>query len=132
MNESSKKPFSELLGELIELYRQLRKNEDKHNSEIEIDGDVDFLLNHYESIRNNLDEETFEDLGEPVRELLENLLSELRREMGKTAENAGEAEKAQEENQQRNEIAQIDRKLSHEDLTNEEINQLLDRRAGLQ
>jgi len=75
MSESSRRPFKELITELIALYHQLRKEGDFDHPDIEIDGNVDFLLNHFDSIRDNMDEETFENMGEPVRDLLENLLT---------------------------------------------------------
>ncbi len=129
MSESSRRPFSELINELIELYHQLKKEGDFNHPDIKIDGNVDFLLNHFDSIRNNMDEETFENLGEPVRDLLENLLTELRKEV-KNTPNPSE-EEASDDKPEANQLEIIDKKLQQKDLSEEEINTLLDLRSKL-
>ncbi|HKK58000.1 MAG TPA: hypothetical protein VJ937_00860 [Salinivirga sp.] len=129
MSESSRRPFKELITELIALYHQLRKEGDFDHPDIEIDGNVDFLLNHFDSIRDNMDEETFENMGEPVRDLLENLLTELRREVKNRPDTP--QEKQPETQTEESPLDSIDKKLQQKDLTTEEINKLLDQRSKL-
>lgn len=131
MSEESRRPFSELLEELVELYKQLRHEDSFKQSDIEVSGDVDFLLNHFDSIKSSLDNETFEHLGEPVRDLLENLLSELKKEINPKKENVTNHQ-PQTEKPQKTELEIIDEKLSNGGLSMDEINILLDRRAKLQ
>ncbi|WP_462279793.1 hypothetical protein [Salinivirga cyanobacteriivorans] len=129
MSESSRRPFKELITELIALYHQLRKEGDFDHPDIEIDGNVDFLLNHFDSIRDNMDEETFENMGEPVRDLLENLLTELRREVKNRPDTP--QEKQSETKTEESLLDSIDKKLQQKDLSTEEINKLLDERSKL-
>lgn len=129
MSESSRRPFKELITELIALYHQLRKEGDFDHPDIEIDGNVDFLLNHFDSIRDNMDEETFENMGEPVRDLLENLLTELRREV-KNRPDTPQGKKPETKTEE-SPLDSIDKKLQQKDLTTEEINKLLDQRSKL-
>jgi hypothetical protein len=131
MSEESRRPFSELLEELVELYKQLRHDDNFKHPDIEVNGDVDFLLNHFDSIKSSLDNETFEHLGEPVRDLLENLLSELKKEIRPNNENVTN-QNPNPEKPQKTELEIIDEKLSKGGLSMDEINILLDRRARLQ
>jgi len=131
MSEEPRRPFSELLEELVSLYKKLRQDENFKHPDIEVNGDVDFLLNHFDSIKNSLDNETFEQFGEPVRDLLENLLSELKKEVSQKPDKEDITSK---ENirPQKSELEIIDEKLKQGGLSMNEINILLDRRAQLQ
>lgn len=137
MSESSRRPFKELLAELIALYRQIKQEDGLNHPDIEINGDVDFLLSHFDAIRDNMDDETIENMGEPVRDLLENLLAELRREMKNPPEQnqqkePREATQAEESKPSSiSELEKIDKKLQQKDLPTEEINKLLDQRSKL-
>jgi hypothetical protein len=131
MSEESRKPFSELLEELVSLYKQLRKDDNFKHPDIEVNGDVDFLLNHFDSIKNSLDNETFENLGEPVRDLLENLLSELKKEIKPEPQNEDSKQK-ESQKPEKTELEMIDEKLKKGGLSMKEINILLDRRTKLQ
>ena len=131
MSEESRRPFSELLEELVSLYKQLRKDDNFKESNIEVTGDVDFLLNHFDSIKSSIDNDTFEHLGEPVRDLLENLLTELKKEVQNTPASP-ESNDMAEKVPQKSELEIIDEKLKKGNLSTDEINILLDRRASLQ
>ena len=131
MSEESRRPFSELLEELVSLYKQLRKDDNFKHPDIEVNGDVDFLLNHFDSIKDSLDNETFEHLGEPVRDLLENLLSELKKEVQTNTPNET-APTVKTEAPQKSELEIIDEKLKKGGLSMNEIDDLLDKRANLQ
>jgi hypothetical protein len=131
MSEESRRPFSELLEELVSLYKKLRQDENFKHPDIEVNGDVDFLLNHFDSIKNSLDNETFEHFGEPVRDMLENLLSELKKEVTPQPAKTDKKPPVSEE-PQKSELEIIDEKLKKGGLSMDEIDILLDRRAKLQ
>lgn len=131
MSEESRRPFSELLEELVSLYKQLRKNDNFKHPDIEVNGDVDFLLNHFDSIKGSLDSDTFEHMGEPVRDLLENLLSELKKEINPDTHNETKPT-ANEDTPKKSELEIIDEKLKNGHLSTNEINDLLDKRTNLQ
>ncbi len=137
----SRRPFSELISELIELYQRLRAEESSEKPGIEVDGDVSFLLNHFDTIRETMDDEALDSLGEPVRDLLENLITELKREMG---DDNMPTEKKSEASEPiampsslsavdilQDDIHQIDKQLKQKDLSTTRIDELLDKRSKL-
>lgn len=126
MNENEK-PFDELLNELIRMYRRLRDSD--KTKDVEIDGDFDFLINHYQSIKSKVDEEMLIDMGGPLKEMLESLLGELRKELGDDAVDVPEA--VPEQDVIRDAVAKIDEKLKTGNLSTKEINTLLDERSSL-
>ncbi len=130
----SRRPFSELLSELIELYQQLREEENFEKPGIEVDGDVSYLLNHFDSIREAMDDEALDTLGEPVRDLLENLITELKKEMGedeKPSEPIAMPSSLTETDILQDDIRKIDLQLKQKDLSNTQIDELLDKRSKL-
>lgn len=121
------KPFDELLSELIQMYRRLRNSDKEMN--IEIDGDFDFLLKQYQSIKSNVDNDLFNEMGMPLKEMLESLLNELRKELDDDVPIA-EVE-ALDDVIIQEAISKIDEKLKQENLSTNEINGLLDKRSTL-
>lgn len=119
--------FSKHLDELIELFSELRA---QHNNE-SLEGldagffrTIDILLDNYALIRRTVPAELLNQLGSPIREIVDSLIQQLRTELGRTAEN---------ETSRRilAKIAEIDRKLTKTKLAPDTIDQLLDERANL-
>ena len=119
--------FSKHLDELIELFSELRA---QHNNE-SLEGldagffrTIDILLDNYALIRRTVPAELLNQLGSPIREIVDSLIQQLRTELGRTAEN---------ETSRRilAKIAEIDRKLTKSKLAPDTIDQLLDERANL-
>ena len=121
------KPFDELLSELIQMYRRLRNSNKEMN--IEIDGDFDFLLKQYQNIKSNVDNDLFNEMGMPLKEMLESLLNELRKELDEDVSNL--EIKEFDEDVMQVAISKIDEKLKQENLSTNEINELLDKRSKL-
>jgi hypothetical protein len=119
------------LNDLIVLYRKLRDASDDPN--VEIGGDVDFLLENYDTIKNTIDEETFEDLGQTVKPLLENLIEQLSREMSDDPEVFGDVMPPSKPKGETvdDKIKKIDARLAKKDLSLAEIDELLDQRSKL-
>jgi len=126
MNENEK-PFDDLLNELIRMYRRLRDSD--KTKDVEIDGDFEFLINHYQNIKSKVDEEMLIDMGGPLKEMLESLLGELRKELGDDAADVHDA--VPEQDVIRDAVAKIDEKLKTVNLSTKEINTLLDERSSL-
>jgi hypothetical protein len=131
MTEPTGKSFNELLNDLIALYRKLR--DASNTSNVEVGGDVDFLLEHYETIKDNIDEETFESLGNNIKPLLENLVEQLKDEMKEDPDlfNGFPEPSKPKEKTVEDRIKEIDARLAKKDLSLEEIDELLDQRSKL-
>ena len=131
MTEPTGKSFNELLNDLIALYRKLR--DASNTSNVEVGGDVDFLLEHYETIKDNIDEETFESLGNNIKPLLENLVEQLKDEMKGDPDlfNGFSEPSKPKEKTVEDRIKEIDARLAKKDLSLEEIDELLDQRSKL-
>lgn len=128
MNKSEGKSFDELLKELIHMYNKLRTNEKGAN--IEISGDVDFLLEHYESIKSSIDEDVFDEMGEPVKEMFEHLLNELRKELGDEVSQNIQDDSSKEDSVI-SDLKRVDDELKQQNLSVSQINALLDERSRL-
>lgn len=121
MSSTENRSFRELLDELIDLYKKLQSDDKFKSNNIQITGDVDFLLSNYEMVKNSLPEDAINEMGEPIRSLLEGLIKQLRNEISRD-----EVSKSNQEL-----IDEIDQKLANSELSPTEIDSLLDQRSKL-
>lgn len=120
--------FRDKLDTLIELFKKVReKSVDRDIPGIDQNffQNFDFVLNNYEMIKDQLSDEMLEQFGAPIQTLIENLIAQLKEELGDDF-HTEEPFKELAEN-----LNDIDSLLQSTDLSNEEIDALLDKRANL-
>ena len=125
MPELNKKPLQELIKELIELYNKVNKQDIKDMG-ITINGNLDFLLANYKLMEESIDENALNEIGEPLRSLIEELISQLKQEIG-IVNNTTNNTKLDVNTK----IAFIDEKLKEQNISESDINMLLDERSKL-
>jgi len=125
--ENEKSAFIQKLDELIELFEKLKA---KATSEGIIRNDdplyanFDLLANNYRLIKNNLPNDLLEEIGEPIKDVITQMIEQLKKEMG-------ESETTKSDPLFRNHIEEIDKMLKDNNISEEEINRLLDERSKL-
>jgi len=85
----------------------------------------DFVLNNYEMIKDQLSDEMLEQFGAPIQTLIETLINQLKDELG---EDFYKLEPTKEMSDDLNEIEKL---LKSNELSNDDIDALLDKRASL-
>jgi conjugal transfer/entry exclusion protein len=120
--------FREKLDTLIELFKKVRER----SMEKEIPGidksffqNFDFVLNNYEMIKDQLSDEMLEQFGTPIQTLIENLINQLKDELG---EDFYALEPMKEVS---DDLQEIEKLLQSSELSNDEIDKLLDKRANI-
>jgi len=120
-NESIKRN----LDKLIELFKKFRNNiskEDMPEIEMSYMKNLDLLVSNYELIKDELTDDLVEQFGSPIKDMLSDLVNQLREELGEERKNMPGVE---------DNIRKIEQALSEKDITNDEINKLLDKRSDL-
>ena len=128
--------FRQELDELFRLFKKLM--EDKSIDEVPgIDKHMlqqfQFFFNNYENMKDQIAYQLQGQFGEPVREMVRTLVKQLREELGEEYDFI-EHEKNRtviDMNETGNDIKKIDELLTNPNLTPEQIDELLDKRAGL-
>jgi conjugal transfer/entry exclusion protein len=85
----------------------------------------DFVLNNYEMIKDQLSDEMLEQFGTPIQTLIENLINQLKDELG---EDFYALEPMKEVS---DDLQEIEKLLQSSELSNDEIDKLLDKRANI-
>ncbi|MBE9480242.1 MAG: hypothetical protein IMY69_00945 [Bacteroidetes bacterium] len=116
--------FKQNLDQLIKLFKKL-KDRTSVNDIPGIDKmmyqNFDMFLNNYEMMRDRLSDELLGQFGEPIRIIIADLVKRLKEELG-------EIEHIEEKQEIINDIEKIDELLKNPNLSEEEINRLLDER----
>ncbi len=141
--------FKQDLDELFRLFNKLMEKQE--NGMEEIPGinkmmlqQFKFFFNNYEQMKDQIAYQLQGQFGEPVQEMVKTLIQQLREELGEDEFLIDdETESLPEETDPivldkpkgvidpQKEIARIDELLKNENLTHEQIDQLLDRRSNL-
>lgn len=127
------KPFHQNLDELIHLFKKVKENQKKYEfKDIDITflADFEILLNNYDLVKESVPPEMLDNLGAPIKELIEELVLQLKKEL----ENAVELAKIDanvDETELHNDLNHVVELLKQDDLTVAEIDFLLDRRTEL-
>jgi len=132
---SEDRSFNDNLDLLIKLFKKLKER----SSFDEMPGidktfyqNFEYLLGNYENMRDQLSEELLEKFGEPVKGMIANLVDQLKAELGDDIGDLDlEEPSAQEEIKVPDDVAKIDEMLKDPNLSDEEINKLLDERSKL-
>ena len=131
--------FHENLDLLIKLFKRLKEK----TSLDEIQGidksfyqNFEYLINNYEKMKDQISEELLDKFGEPVKDMIAGLVDQLMNELGDDYETFMESEvdtpdASESISDDLDDLGKIDEMLSNPDLTEEEINKLLDRRSRL-
>ncbi len=136
----SDRSFKENLDLLIKLFRKLKNK----SSISEIKGidktfyyNFEYLLNNYEMMKDQISDELLSKFGEPVKGMIASLVEQLKDELGEEEVQAiiNEEEEPIKDHMPNDKsmdsIHEIDEMLKSPDLTNKEIDELLDRRSKL-
>jgi len=128
--------FRQELDELFRLFKKLM--EDKSIDEVPgIDKHMlqqfQFFFNNYENMKDQIAYQLQGQFGEPVREMVRTLVKQLREELGEDYEIIEQEDNAPviDIDDLGNDIKRIDEMLTDPNLTPEQIDELLDKRAGL-
>ena len=132
---SEDKSFNENLDLLIKLFKKLKEKstfDDLPGIDKTFYQNFEYLLGNYENMREQLSEELLEKFGEPVKGMIASLVEQLKAELG---DDIGDLDLDEtqviEEIQVPDDIAKIDKMLKDTNLSDEEINKLLDERSKL-
>jgi len=126
--------FNENLDLLIKLFKRLKDKasfDDMPGIDKTFYQNFEYLLSNYENMRDQLSEELLSKFGEPVKGMIASLVEQLKMELGDDIGDLDLDDEAKEEIKIPDDIAKIDEMLKKPDLTDEEINKLLDERSRL-
>lgn len=128
--------FKKDLDELFRLFKKLVQTESLDNVP-GVDGmmlkQFQFFFSNYESMKDQIGHQLTGQFGEPVKQMVSDLVKQLKEQLGEDGftveeDNTEEPELKLEEGLT---TAHIDEMLKNPDLTEEQINELLDKRAQL-
>ena len=117
--------FKNNLDELIEVFKRL-KNKEYFKTMLNNDAqlkNIEMLINNYDFIKNNIPDDIQEDLGGNIKELIIDLTKQLKQELGDID--------TEENKEYFNDIDMIDNILTSRNLSENKINELLDKRNSL-
>jgi len=131
---SEDRSFNDNLDLLIKLFKKLKEK----SSFDEMSGidktfyqNFEYLLGNYENMREQLSEELLSKFGEPVKGMIASLVEQLKAELGDDIGDLDLEEPVEEEVRMPDDIAKIDEMLKDSNLSDAEINKLLDERSKL-
>jgi hypothetical protein len=138
--------FEKDLEQLIRLFKKIKdKSKAEHFSNLDpaFAQNLDFIINNYEMVKNNIPKEMFTQMGLPFQQMMREFIRQLKTELGEDfveddlmneeEDLVEDSNKNDAEDQMKpsDEIAKIDAALKKPGLTNEQIDKLLDRRNYL-
>lgn len=132
--------FHENLDLLIKLFKRLKEK----TSLDEIQGidksfyqNFEYLINNYEKMKDQISEELLDKFGEPVKDMIAGLVEQLMNELGDDYDDFMELDSEPSEDEAQalaghvDDVEKIDEMLRNPNLSEEEINRLLDQRTRL-
>lgn len=125
MTENSQ-AFINKLDELIGLFGRLREKAIREGMILKNDPmyqNFEMLAKNYQLIKNNLPQDLIEEIGGPLKEIISDMVDQLKKELG-------ENPSIQQNSTVYEELEEIDRLLKRDHLSEKEINDLLDKRAS--
>jgi hypothetical protein len=151
MQSNGNKDFLDNLNELMLLFKKLQKKAIKEGIIIKDDmmfKNFELLSDNYNMIKDTIPPELIEEIGEPIKEMIQEMINQLKKELGdEIFEQEQKRVKSElgidvSDNQEQpiileskdtvtSELEKIDEALSQDNLTEEELNTLLDKRAKL-
>ncbi|HBF89235.1 MAG TPA: hypothetical protein DDX39_11395 [Bacteroidales bacterium] len=125
---SNNKSFKENLDKLIDLFKKLRdkaKGDEYSGIDNGMIKNLDALVENYDMIKDTFPEEMINQVGLPIKEMIEHAIEQLKEELGEIDESNEQAQIVV------NEISEIDQMLKQPNLSSYEIDELLDKRAKM-
>lgn len=125
--DQDKSAFINKLDELISLFEKLKEKAKNEGIILDNDplyGNFDMLSKNYELIKHNLPEDLLAEIGEPMQEMIAQMITQLKSEMGETMSPEAKSSVS-------SEINKIDSLLKKGNLSEKEINDLLDKRSKM-
>jgi hypothetical protein len=132
--------FHENLDLLIKLFKRLKEK----TSLDEIQGidksfyqNFEYLINNYEKMKDQISEELLDKFGEPVKDMIAGLVEQLMNELGDDYDEFMDSEIELTEDDSQvltghvDDVDKIDEMLKDPNLSEDEINRLLDQRSKL-
>ncbi len=130
--------FKQDLDELFRLFKKLVETEsldDVPGVDSMMLKQFQFFFSNYENMKDQIGQQLQGQFGEPVKEMVSNLVKQLREQLGEddftNIEQVTEDEPILELDSSKHSIEEIDRLLKNSNLSEEQVNELLDRRAEL-
>ena len=124
--EENGKDILKQLSELIALFEKLRDKAIREGVVLKDDPmykNFEMLAGNYELIKNNIPPGLIEEMGEPIKNMIAEMVVQLKKELGvETSTN-------EPSNSLINELDAIDKLLENKNISEEEINKLLDKRT---
>lgn len=125
--------FKADLDRLIELFKKLREKDAFNNimKDKEQLNNLNMVIDNYDMIKDNIPEDVAKMLGAPIRKLIIMLTEQLKDELQTIDVGNKQTNIIDSIENKDNELELIDKILTEGDLSNDDINNLLDRRNNL-
>lgn len=130
---SEDRSFNENLDLLIKLFKKLKEKtsiDDLHGIDKTFYQNFEYLLSNYENMRDQLSEELLDKFGEPVKAMIASLVEQLKAELGDDISDL-EEQPEEKEIEVPDDLSKIDEMLADPNLSEEEVDKLLDERSKL-
>lgn len=117
--------FSKDLDKLIELFKKFKEKtveEDIPGFNKQFFQSFDLIVNNYDMIKNQLSDDYFKQISEPLKQMIQDMILQLQQELGEDLQTKTEVN---------NTIKEIDELLKKPGLSNTEVDELLDKRTDL-
>lgn len=131
---SEDRSFNENLDLLIKLFKRLKDKasfDDMPGIDKTFYQNFEYLLSNYENMRDQLSEELLSKFGEPVKGMIASLVEQLKMELGDDIGDLDLDVEKEEVIEVPDDITRIDEMLKDPNLSDVEINKLLDERSRL-
>lgn len=118
--------FKKNLEALITLFKKFReklKKEELMGVDKSLFSHIDLLINNYDTIKNNFPDDVFEQMGEPLQQMMMQAISQLKVEFPDIDKD--------DDKEFVKDLIHIDELLKNPNLTQAEIDELLDKRSGI-
>lgn len=123
MNEEH--PFTKDLDKLIQLFKKFREKTMEENIpgfDKQFFQSFDLIVNNYEMIKHQIPEDYFKQISGPLRQMIQDMITQLQDELGEELET---------KNEMAGTIKELDQLLKKPGLSNTDIDELLDKRTSL-
>lgn len=124
--------FLSKIDELISLFKRLQEKAKKEGILTKSDPmyeNFDMLANNYELMKSSIPPGMVGEMAEPIKEIVTQMVNQLKEDLGIDEEDLKEADLPIEPAV--SQIEMIDKKLKAGNLSEDEVNELLDRRSKL-
>ncbi len=131
--ETSNEKFKQQLDRMIIIFRKIREKKVFSSMEPSFYQSLDMVIANYEMIKNHLSNPVLDMVGQPIKQMMLQVIQQLSKEMNLSdidLELPPSNEKEQEKMEIFRDIQQIDKQLSNQNLSEAEINALLDERRN--